>query len=137
MSNFFNMDGTALCHMIAVMFLAASFGVDIGWQGALLVMVMVLGASIGSPGTPGVGIAIPAMTLETVGIPASGIALILGVDRVLDMCRTTINVTGDLVAAMVMNRWVGGPESELTEAMEARQLERQRSITGEDVIIKN
>ncbi len=132
-----NMDGTALYQMVAVMFLAASFGVDIGWQGALLVMVMVLGASIGSPGTPGVGIAILAMTLETVGIPASGIALILGVDRILDMCRTTINVTGDLVAAMVMNRWVGGPESELTEATEERQLEQQRAVTGEDVIIKN
>ena len=102
-----------------------------------MVMVMVLGASIGSPGTPGVGIAILAMTLETVGIPASGIALILGVDRILDMCRTTINVTGDLVAAMVMNRWVGGPESELTEATEERQLEQQRAVTGEDVIIKD
>jgi len=132
-----NMDGTALYQMVAVMFLAASFGVDLGWQGALLVMVMVLGASIGSPGTPGVGIAILAMTLETVGIPASGIALILGVDRILDMCRTTINVTGDLVAALVMNRWVGGPESELAEVTEARKLEQRRALTGEDVIIKN
>jgi len=132
-----NMDGTALYQMVAVLFLATSFGIDLGWQGALLVMVMVLGASIGSPGTPGVGIAILAMVLETVGIPASGIALILGVDRILDMCRTTINVSGDLVAAMVMNRWVGGPESELTEATEARQLEQRRTITGEDVIIKD
>lgn len=132
-----NMDGTALYQMVAVLFLAASFGVDLSWQGALLVMVMVLGASIGSPGTPGVGIAILAMTLETVGIPSSGIALILGVDRILDMCRTTINVSGDLVAAMVMNRWVGGPESELTEATEARQLEQRRAVTGEDVIIKD
>jgi len=65
-------------------------------------------ASIGSPATPGVGIVILAMVLETVGIPAAGIALIMGVDRILDMSRTAINVTGDLVTCALMEKWVGG-----------------------------
>ncbi len=130
-----NMDGTALYQVIAVFFLAASFGVDLAWQDVLLVMVMVLGASIGSPGTPGVGIAILAMTLESVGIPAAGIALILGVDRILDMSRTMCNVTGDLVAAVVMDRWVGGSRGHIDEAVEEQQLDAQRARTGEDVIV--
>ncbi len=64
-----------------------------------------MGASIGSPGTPGVGIVILAMMLGTLGIPAEGIALIIGVDRILDMSRTTLNVAGDLVAASVIDQY--------------------------------
>ena len=75
-----------------------------------LIVAMAVGASIGSPATPGVGIVILAMVLNTVGIPTSGIALIMGVDRILDMSRTAINVTGDLVACSLMERWVGGEE---------------------------
>jgi Na+/H+-dicarboxylate symporter len=72
----------------------------------LLVIVTAVGASIGSPGTPGVGIIILAMVLETAGIPTAGIVLIIGVDRILDMSRTAVNVCGDLVAAKLMNRWM-------------------------------
>ncbi len=68
---------------------------------------MTVGASIGSSATPGVGMVILAMVLTSVGIPSSGIALIIGVDRILDMSRTAINVTGDLTACLVMERWVG------------------------------
>ena len=68
---------------------------------------MAIGASIGSPGLPGASIPILASILLTVGIPPEGIALIIGVDRILDMCRTTINVNGDLVVANVMNKWLG------------------------------
>ncbi|MDQ2069603.1 dicarboxylate/amino acid:cation symporter [Natronospira bacteriovora] len=98
-----NMAGTALYQMVATLFLAQVFGVDIGLAGLLLVVFLAVGASIGSPGTPGIGIVILAMLLGSVGIPASGIALIIGVDRILDMCRTTVNVTGDLVAASVLD----------------------------------
>ncbi len=66
------------------------------------------GASIGTPATPGVGIVILSMVLKSVGIPTTGVALIIGVDRILDMCRTTVNVSGDLTASLVMNRWLGG-----------------------------
>ena len=101
-----NMNGTALYQGIATIFLAQIFGVDIGVGGMLLVIVTAVGASIGAPATPGVGIVILAMILGTVGVPASGIALIMGVDRILDMSRTAVNVCGDLVAAKLMDRWV-------------------------------
>ncbi len=101
-----NMNGTALYQAIAAVFLAQVFQIDIGLGGMALVVIMAVGASIGSPGTPGVGIVILATTLATIGVPATGVALIMGVDRILDMSRTAINVTGDLVAAKLMNRWI-------------------------------
>ena len=100
------MNGTALYQGVATVFLAQIFGISLGLNAMLLVVVMAVGASIGSPGTPGVGIVILAMVLETAGIPASGIVLILGVDRILDMSRTSVNVCGDLVAAKLINRWL-------------------------------
>ncbi len=101
-----NMNGTALYQAVATIFLAQVYGVDISLSGMLLIVIMAVGASIGSPATPGVGIVILATILETIGIPTEGIALILGVDRILDMCRTSINVAGDIVAAKLMNKWV-------------------------------
>lgn len=101
-----NMNGTALYQGVATIFLAQVFGVDLGMSVLLLVIVTAVGASIGSPGTPGVGIVILAMVLETAGIPTAGIVLILGVDRILDMSRTAVNVCGDLVAASLMDRWM-------------------------------
>lgn len=99
-----NMGGTALYQGIATIFLAQVFNVDIGLAGILLIVVMATGAAIGSPGTPGVGIVILATILTSVGIPAAGIAIILGVDRPLDMLRTVVNVTGDMVACLVAQR---------------------------------
>ncbi len=104
-----NMTGTALYQAVAALFLAQVFGVEISAAGMLLILVTTVGASIGSPATPGVGIVILAMVLTSVGIPTAGIALILGVDRILDMCRTAVNVTGDLVACLVLER-MGGAE---------------------------
>ncbi len=101
-----NMAGTALYQGVAALFLAQVFAVDIGLSGMILIVVMATGASIGSPGTPGVGIVILATILESVGLPAAGIALIMGVDRILDMCRTAVNVTGDMAASLVLNRWL-------------------------------
>ena len=101
-----NMNGTALYQAVATIFLAQVYGVDISLSGMLLIVTMAVGASIGSPATPGVGIVILATILDTVGIPTEGIALILGVDRILDMSRTSINVAGDVVAAKLMNKWV-------------------------------
>jgi len=101
-----NMNGTALYQGVATVFLAQVFAVDLSTSALLLVIVTAVGASIGSPGTPGVGIVILAMVLETVGIPVAGVVLIMGVDRILDMSRTAVNVCGDLVAAKLMNRWM-------------------------------
>ncbi|MCC3304322.1 dicarboxylate/amino acid:cation symporter [Sneathiella sp. HT1-7] len=105
-----NMGGTALYQGVATLFLAQVFEVDIGLSGMVLVIVMATGASIGSPGTPGVGIVILATILESVGIPAAGIALIIGVDRIIDMCRTSANVIGDMVASVVLDRLMPDPE---------------------------
>ncbi|MDX2424821.1 MAG: dicarboxylate/amino acid:cation symporter [Cycloclasticus sp.] len=101
-----NMNGTALYQGVATIFLAQVYGVDLSTSALLLVIVTAVGASIGSPGTPGVGIIILAMVLETAGIPTAGIVLIMGVDRILDMSRTSVNVCGDLVAAKLMERWL-------------------------------
>ena len=104
-----NMGGTALYQGVATLFLAQVFQVDIGFFGMLLIVVMATGAAIGSPGTPGVGIVILATILNSVGIPPAGIAIILGVDRLLDMCRTAVNVTGDLVACVTIDHLFKGP----------------------------
>lgn len=100
-----NMNGTALYHGIAAIFLAQVFGIQIGTGGMALIILTSVGASIGAPATPGVGIVILSIVLASVGIPPAGIALIMGVDRVLDMSRTVINVCGDLVAAKLMSEW--------------------------------
>lgn len=101
-----NMNGTALYQGAATIFLAQVFDVQIGLTGILLIVITAVGASIGSPATPGVGIAILSMVLSTVGIPPAGVFLIMGVDRILDMARTAVNVTGDLVACVVTARWI-------------------------------
>lgn len=101
-----NMNGTALYQGVAAIFLAQVYGIDIGLSGMLLIVVTAVGASIGSPATPGVGIVILALVLDTVGIPSAGIALIMGVDRLLDMSRTAVNVCGDIVASTTLDRWM-------------------------------
>lgn len=130
-----NMNGTALYQGVAAIFLAQVFGIEIGIGGMSLIVITSVGASIGAPATPGVGIVILAMVLGSVGIPASGIALIMGVDRILDMSRTAINVSGDLVAAMLMDRWVGSSTSFNDEITEEAMYEKIRKETGEDVLI--
>ena len=130
-----NMNGTALYQGVATMFLAQVFGVDIPLGGLLLLVLVAVGASIGSPATPGVGIVILAMVLETVGVPPSGIALILGVDRILDMSRTSINVCGDLVATTLMDRWVGGDTSAEEERAAEAAREAVRATEGVDVVV--
>lgn len=109
-----NMNGTALYQGVAAIFLAQVFGIDISLGGMVLIVVLAVGASIGSPATPGVGIIILATILSSVGIPPAGIALIMGVDRILDMCRTAVNVCGDLVASVLMHRWVKGETVEVS-----------------------
>jgi Na+/H+-dicarboxylate symporter len=129
-----NMNGTALYQGVAALFLAQVYGIDIGIGAMTLIVLTSVGASIGAPATPGVGIVILSMVLGTVGIPAAGIALIMGVDRILDMSRTAINVSGDLVAAKLMDRWVGAKASLKDELVEQAMHESIREQTGEDVL---
>lgn len=105
-----NMTGTAMYQGVATVFLAQVFNVDLSLSSYLYIVTMSVAASIGSPATPGAGIIILSMVLEGVGIPAAGIALILGVDRILDMCRTSVNVLGDVVACTTVNYFTGNTE---------------------------
>jgi Na+/H+-dicarboxylate symporter len=101
-----NMDGTALYQVVAAVFLTQVYGIDLTLAQLILLSVTTVGASIGSPSTPGVGIVILATIVQGIGVPAEGIALILGVDRLLDMTRTAVNVSGDLTACVVMDHWL-------------------------------
>lgn len=105
-----NMDGTAMYQAIAAVFLVQVFGalsgVELTTTELILLMVTTVGASIGTPATPGVGIVVLATILTGIGLPPAAVGFILGVDRILDMCRTTVNVTGDLTACVVMDKWI-------------------------------
>ncbi|EIE03299.1 dicarboxylate/amino acid:cation symporter [Leptospira licerasiae] len=96
-----NMDGTALYQAVATVFLAQVYGIELTATNLAFVLIATVVASIGTPSTPGLGIVILASILAGVGVPTEGIGIILGVDRILDMCRTTVNITGDLVACNV------------------------------------
>ncbi|MDX1622541.1 MAG: dicarboxylate/amino acid:cation symporter [Gemmatimonadota bacterium] len=97
-----NMDGTALYQGVATIFIAQVYGLQLGIEQQLMVVLTATLASIGAAGVPGVGMITLALVLKTVGIPLEGIALILGVDRILDMCRTALNITGDSSCAVVV-----------------------------------
>ena len=97
-----NMDGTALYQAVAAVFIAQSMGMSLGLGAQLTIILTAVMASIGTPAVPGAGIIMLVIILESVGVPAAGIALILGVDRLLDMLRTMTNVTGDATVATVV-----------------------------------
>lgn len=102
-----NMNGTALFEGATVLFLAQVFGVHLSLGQQLVVVVMSVITAIGVAGIPGGSLPLLMMVLGMVGVPPEGIALILGVDRLLDMCRTVLNVTGDLVTATLVERFCG------------------------------
>lgn len=104
-----NMDGTALYQIVAAIFLTQVYAIDLTLGQLALLGATTVGASIGSPSTPGVGIVILATIVQGIGVLLEGVALILGVDRILDMARTAVNVSGDLTATVVMERWLTTP----------------------------
>ncbi|MBY5922212.1 dicarboxylate/amino acid:cation symporter [Ferrimonas balearica] len=105
-----NMDGTAIMQGVATVFIAQVFGIDLSVSDMLMVILTATLASIGTAGVPGVGLIMLAMVLQQVNLPVEGIALILGVDRLLDMVRTAVNVTGDAAVSVV----VASSEGELS-----------------------
>ena len=129
------MNGTALYQGVATVFLAQVFGVELELGTLALVVITAVAASIGSPATPGVGIVVLAMVLDTAGIPAGGVGLIMGVDRILDMSRTAVNVTGDLVAAVLLDRHAVGHSSAQVQLAAEAAREADRAESGGDVII--
>ena len=102
-----NMDGTAIMQGVATVFIAQAFNIDISMTGYLMVILTATLASIGTAGVPGVGLITLALVLQQVGLPVEGIALIIGVDRLLDMMRTAVNVTGDATVSTIVARSEG------------------------------
>lgn len=107
-----NMDGTALYQAVAAVFIAQTLGMDLTMTQQLTIVLTAMLASIGTAAVPSAGIVMLVIILESINVPAAGIALILGVDRILDMCRTVTNVTGDLTVATV----VAAAENQLGDA---------------------
>jgi DAACS family dicarboxylate/amino acid:cation (Na+ or H+) symporter len=99
-----NQNGTALYEGVTVLFLAQVFGVDLSLSQQLTVALMCILAGVGTAGVPGGSLPLVVGVLMTINVPAQSIAIILGIDRFLDMCRTTLNVGGDLVIATVVSR---------------------------------
>jgi len=106
-----NMDGTAIYQGVSVVFIAQFFNLDLSLMQLLTVVLTTVLASIGTAGVPGAGLIMLTMVLSSVGLPLEGIALIAGIDRILDMLRTLVNIIGDASAAVV----VAGSEKELKE----------------------
>jgi Na+/H+-dicarboxylate symporter len=100
-----NMDGTSLYQAVSAVFIAQIFQIDLSLMAQLTILLTALLASIGSPAIPGGSIVMMIVVLSSVGIPAEGLALILGVDRFLDMCRTMTNVTGDAMVSCIVDRF--------------------------------
>jgi Na+/H+-dicarboxylate symporter len=97
-----NMDGTALYQGVTALFVAQAFGVDLTWVDYATIVLTATLASIGTAGVPGAGLVMLTLVLNSVGLPLEGVALIAGIDRILDMARTVVNVAGDLVATTVI-----------------------------------
>jgi Na+/H+-dicarboxylate symporter len=100
-----NMDGTALYEAVAALFIAQLYGIDLGLGPQFLIFLTAALAAIGAAGIPSAGTVTMVMVFSAVGLPLVGIGLILAVDRILDMCRTTVNVWGDLIGAAILDRY--------------------------------
>lgn len=98
-----NMDGTAIYQGVCSIFIASCYGINLTFPQMLTIVLTATLASIGTAGVPGAGMVMLAMVLQSVGLPVDGIALVAGVDRIFDMGRTTVNITGDAACAMVVN----------------------------------
>ncbi|MDO3720813.1 dicarboxylate/amino acid:cation symporter [Marinobacter sp. chi1] len=108
-----NMDGTALYQGVCALFIAQAFGVDLAFTDYLLIIATSTLASVGTAGVPGAGLIMLSLVLTTVGLPMEGLAIVAGIDRILDMARTTVNVCGDMMVSVL----VGKSENELDEAV--------------------
>ncbi|MCO4813513.1 MAG: dicarboxylate/amino acid:cation symporter [Flavobacteriales bacterium] len=102
-----NMDGTALFQCATTLFMAQAYGIELTILNLLLITFTVVAASIGTPAIPGGGVIILASVLQSAGIPVDGLIVVIGIDRILGMFRTSVNVTGDLAACLIFNKYFG------------------------------
>ncbi|WP_225984416.1 cation:dicarboxylate symporter family transporter, partial [Salmonella enterica] len=108
----FNLDGSTLYQSIAAIFIAQLYGIDLSWSQQLLLVLTLMVTSKGIAGVPGVSFVVLLATLGSVGIPLEGLAFIAGVDRIMDMARTALNVVGNALAAVVIAKWQGMYDAE-------------------------
>lgn len=108
-----NMDGTSIMQGVAVVFIAQAFGIELTFANLATVVLTATIASIGTAGVPSVGLVTLAMVLTSVGLPTEGIALIMGIDRILDMLRTAVNITGDAVCTTIVCHQEGALDREV------------------------
>ncbi len=113
-----NMDGTALYQGICALFIATVYGINLDFGQQVTIVLTCTLASIGTAGVPGAGVIMLGMVLQSVGLPLEGIALVAGIDRILDMARTVVNITGDIACSVV----VSASERELNPAATAKEL---------------
>ena len=118
-----NMDGTALYQGVTALFVAQAFGVDLVFADYVTIIMTATLASIGTAGVPGAGLIMLSLVLTTVGLPMEGLAIIAGIDRILDMARTTVNVCGD----MMVSTLVAKSENELDETVYNAQTGESRT----------
>ena len=111
-----NMDGTSIMQGVAVIFIAQAYGIDLTPSALATVVATATGAPIGTAGVPSVGLVTLSMVLTSVGLPTEGIALIMGIDRILDMLRTAVNITGDAVCTTIIARQQGAFKKEVFDA---------------------
>lgn len=116
-----NMDGTAIMQGVATIFIAQIYGIDLTMNNFITIILTATLASIGTAGVPGVGVIMLGMVLTEVGLPLEGMALVMGIDRFVDMFRTTINITGDAVCTLIVAKTEGENliESNLTEPLKS------------------
>ena len=114
-----NMDGTAIYQGVCAVFIATAYGVSLSLGDMVTIVLTATLASIGTAGVPGAGMVMLAMVLQSVNIPVEGIALVAGIDRIFDMGRTTINITGDAACAVVVSK------------MEDRKVARTKSVLAD------
>jgi Na+/H+-dicarboxylate symporter len=129
-----NMNGTAIMQGVATVFIANAYAIDLTFVDYLTVISMSILASIGTAGVPGVGLIMLAMVFTQVGLPVEGIALIIGVDRLLDMLRTAVNVTGDAATTCVVAKSEGKLDLEMYNDPDAGSLGSKIDLKKDDVI---
>lgn len=123
LGNTINMDGTAVMQGVATIFIAQIYGIDLTMGNYITIILTATLASIGTAGVPGVGVIMLGMVLVQVGLPLEGIGLVMGIDRFVDMFRTTVNVTGDAVCTLVIAK----SEGEILEGVEVQKFEKVKA----------
>jgi len=101
------MNGSALYQAVSAVFIAQVYGIPLTVVDQIVIVLIATLSAVGAPGVPGASFMMLVVVLTQVGIPIEGVALVLGVERILDMCRTTVNIVGDSTAAVVIAEWEG------------------------------